>query len=172
MNSRPFCGPQTLENVVFFDLDFSYPRICTRRPFRDATRRPNILKVFGTPKGWPKNREKPGLFWLSHVRVFFFFHFVSSWSPVVLTYLLVCKCVIHPCFLTFVVMFSFFAVVVFPCFYSSLSLLCSLLFIQLFLFAVFSLGVTKTQIKSQNISNFDCHLLLRCLHPHTFTWPR
>ena len=28
MNSRPFCGPQTWENVVFFGLgDFSYPRI-------------------------------------------------------------------------------------------------------------------------------------------------
>ena len=43
-------------------------------------------------------------------------------------------------------MFSFFAVVVFPCFCSSLSLLCSLLFMQLFVFVVFPLGVTKTQI--------------------------
>ena len=60
---------------------------------------------------------------------FFFFYFVSSWSPVILIYLLACKCVIHPCFLTFVVMFSFFPVVVFPCFYSSLFLLCSSLFI-------------------------------------------
>ena len=67
----------------------------------------------------------------------------------------VCKCVIHPCFLTFVVvMFSFFAVVVFPYFYSSLSLLCSLLLIQLFVFAVFSLGGTETQMKPQNISQF------------------
>ena len=77
-----------------------------------------------------------------------FFPFVSSWSPVVLTHLVVCNCVIHPCFLTLVVMFSFLAVVVFPCFYSSLSLLCSLLFIQLFVFAVFSLGVTKTHVQS------------------------
>ena len=122
------------------------------------------------PKGGQKTGKNQGFFGcLMCVFFLIFFHFVSSSSPVVLAYLLVCKCVIHPCFLTFVVMFSFFAVVVFPCFYSSLYLLCSLLFIQLFVFAVFSLGVTKIQIKSQNISNFDCHLLLRC---HTFTWPR
>ena len=104
--------------------------------------------------------------------MFLLFHFVSSWSPVVLIYFLVCKCFIRPCILTFVVMLFFFAVVLFPCVYSSLSLLRSLLFIQLFVFVVFFLGGTKTQIKSQNISNFDCHLLLRCLHRHTFTWPK
>ena len=42
---------------------------------------------------------------------------------------------------SFVVVLFFFAVVVFRCFYSSLSLLCSLLFIQFFVFALFSLGV-------------------------------
>ena len=106
-------------------------------------------RLFELPRGGKKKR-----FFLWVVSCFlntFDYHFVSSWSPVVFVYLAVCKCVIHPCFPTFVVMFSFFAVVVFPCFYSSLSLLCSLLFIQLFVFAVFSLGVTKAQIKSQNI---------------------
>ena len=173
MNSRLFCGPQTWENVVFFDLgDFSYPRILHSSAVSGRTSPTKYSQgFFGTPKGWPKNRDKTGCFLVVSCACVLF-HFVSSWSPVVLTYLLVCKCVIHPCFLTFVFMFSFFAVVVFPCFYSYLSLLCSLLFIQLFLFAVFSLGVTKTQIKSQNISNFVCYLLLRCLHPHTFTWPR
>ena len=76
-------------------------------------------------KGWPKNRETRFFLWLSRVC---FFHFVSSWSPVVFTYLVVCKCVIHPCFLTFIVMFSFFAVVVFSCFYSSLCLQSAVLF--------------------------------------------
>ena len=83
-----------------------------------------------------------------------FFYIVSSWSLVVLTYLLACKCVIQPCFLTFDVMLSFFPMVVFPCFYSSLFFLCSLLFICLFVLVVFSLGVTEAQIKSENISKF------------------
>ena len=172
MNSRPFCGPQTWENVVFFDLgDFSYPRTPHSSAVSGRTSPTKYSQGFlELPRGGQKTGKKQGFF--GCLMCVFFFHFVSSWSPVVLTYLLVCKCVIHPCFLTFVVMFSFFAVVVFPCFYSFLSLLCSLLFIQLFLLAVFSLGVTKTQIKSQNISNFDCHLLLRCLHPQTFAWPR
>ena len=52
--------------------------------------------------------------------------------------------------------------------------LCIFIFVVLFTFhSVVSLccllsWCDKTQIKSQNISNFDCHLLLRCLHPHTF----
>ena len=151
INARPFCGQRTWENIVFSDLgDFNYPRIShssavSRRHLTDQI----FSRFFGTPKGWPK-KGKTRVFLVVSCACFFF-HFVSSWSPVVLTYLVVCKCVIRPCFLTFVVMFSFFAVVVFPCFYSSLSLLCSLLFIQLFVFAVFSLGVTKTRIKSQNI---------------------
>ena len=92
--------------------------------------------------------------------VFLLFHFVSSWSPVVLIYLLVCKCFIRPCILTFVVMLFFFAVVLFPCVYSSLSLLRSLLCVQLFFFAVFSLGATKNQIKSQNIAK--CLIVIFC----------
>ena len=36
----------------------------------------------------------------------FVFHFISSWSPFVFIYLVVCKCVIHPCFLGFAEMFS------------------------------------------------------------------
>ena len=144
---------------------------CTRQPFWwAAPRRPNILKVFWIFQGVAKKQGKTSVF--GCLMCGFFFYIVSSWSPVVLTYLLACKCVIHPCFLTFDVMFSFFPVVVFPCFYSSLFFLCSLLFIWFFVFVVFSLGGTETQIKSQNISNFDCHLLLRWLHPHTFTWPR
>ena len=107
------------------------------------------------PRGGQTTGKNQGFFVV--VSCLFYFHFVSSWSPVVFTYLVVCKCVIHPCFLTFIVMFSFFAVVVFSCFYSSLCLLCSLLFIQLFVFAVFSLGVRKTQTKWENISQFCFH---------------
>ena len=104
-------------------------------------------------QGVAKKQGKTSVFWLFNVG-FFFPSIVSSWSPVVFRYLLACKCVIHPCRLTFHVMFSFFPVVVFPCVYSSLYVLCSLLFIWLFVFVVFCLGVTETQIKSENISKF------------------
>ena len=144
---------------------------CTRRPFWVAPRRPNILKVFWNSQGVAKKREKPGFLWLSQVHVL-----IVPFRLLMVTCRLdipsCCKCFIRPCILIFVVMLFFFAVGLFPCVYPSLSLLRSLFCVQLFVFAVFSLGVTKTKIKSQNISNFDCHLLLRCLHPHTFTWPR
>ena len=109
-----------------------------------------FLRFFGTPKGCQKTGKKNVFLWLSRVCVFF--PFVSSWSPVVFTYLVVCKCVIHPRFL--LLLLSFFSVVVFPCFCSSLSLLFS---VQLFVFAVFSLGVRKTQIKWENLSQFCFH---------------
>ena len=97
--------------------------VCTRRPFWAAPRRPNILKVFWIFQGVAKKQGKTSAFWLSHVR-FFFFYIVSSWSPVVLTDLLACKCVIHPCFLTF----HFFIL---------LSDGCVSLFLFIFIFLVF-----------------------------------
>ena len=51
--------------------------------------------------------------------------------------------------------FSFFPVVVFPCFYSFLFFLGSYFFIWLFVFLVFSIGGTETQMKPQNISKFS-----------------
>ena len=171
MNSRPFCGRQTSENVVFREGgDFGKMPILHSSAVLGRTPPTKYSQGFLDFSRGGQKQGKTSVFWLSHVR--FFCYIVSSWSPVVLIYPLACKCVIHPCFLTFDVMFSFFPVVVFPCFYSSVFFLCSLLFIWLFVFVVFSLGVTQTQIKSQNISNLDCHLLLRCLHHHTFTWPR
>ena len=127
---------------------------CTRRPFWAATRRPNILNFFWKFEGVAKKQGKTSVFWLSNV-VVFFLSIVSSWSPVVLTNLLACKCVIHRWCLTFHVMFSFFPVVVFPCFYSSLFFLGSYFFIWLFVFLVFSIGGTETQMKPQNISKFS-----------------
>ena len=100
---------------------------------------------FGTPKGWPNNREeKQNKVFLVVSCLFFSIssahgHLSSSYT------LLFANVSFIPCFLIFVVTFFFFAVVVFACFYSSLSLLCCLLFIQLSVFAVFSLGVTKTR---------------------------
>ena len=56
---------------------------------------------FELPRGGQKTEKNKGFLWLS---VFFlillFYHLVSSWSPVVLTYLVVCKCGIRPWFLT------------------------------------------------------------------------
>ena len=132
MNSRPLCGRQTSENVVFREGgDFGKMRILhssavlvCRSPTKYSQ---GFLEL---SRGGQKTGKNQGFFGcLMCVFFFFFFYFVSSWSPVVLIYLLACQCVIHPCFLTFVVMFSFFPVVVFPCFYSSLFLLCSLFFI-------------------------------------------
>ena len=99
----------------------------------------------------------------------FFFHFVSSWSPVVFTYLVVCICVINPCFLIFIVTFLFFCGGCVSCFYSSLCLLCSLFFIQLFVFAVFSLGVRKNPDQMRNYLTIflnDCASLPASPHFH------
>ena len=126
-----------------------------------------------------KNREKQA-FSGCLVAVFFIFHFVSSWSPFVFIYLVVCKCVINLCFLSFVVMFLFFAVVVFHCFFSSLSLLCSSLFIQLFLFPALGSWCDKKpdQITEYLKFSFSCSASVPAsTHFHftqiiTPTWPR
>ena len=131
-------------------------------------RREIILKLFSNSEGVTKTGKKLG-FVLVVSCPCFFFHFVSSWSPVVCIYLVVCKCVIHPCFLTFVAMFSFFVVVVFlfififAMFFTFHSVVCLCCLLS---------RCDKTQIKSHNIWTFDFHVLLRGLHPHTFTWPR
>ena len=90
------------------------------------------------------------------------FHVVSLCLHFVFMYLLLSECVIHPCFLSSVVVFFFFAVVVFHCFFPALSLFCSLLFILLFVFPAFSLCVTKTQIKSQKTPISEILFLMFC----------
>ena len=103
----------------------------------------------------------------------FVFYIVSSWSPVVLTNLLACKCVIHRWCLTFHVMcFPSFR---WLCFLVSIHLYFS--WVHIFSFGCLSflssLLVGQKPRWNHKISpNFHCHLLLRCLHPHTFTWPR
>ena len=154
INPRPFCGRQTSENVVFRERgDFGKMPILHSSAVLGRTPPTKYSQGFlDFSRGGQKTGKKQCFLVVSCG--FFFLSIVSSWSPVVFTYLLAYKCVIHPCFLTCDVMLSFFAVVVFPCFYSSLYVLCSLLFIWLFVFVVFCLGVTETQIKSENISKF------------------
>ena len=99
-----------------------------------------VLKVFWNSEGVAKKHGK-NRFLGGCILSVFFFDFVSSWSPVVVTYLVVVvgKCVIHPCFLTFVFFLRWlcFLVSIHHCLY------CVFYFIQFFVFAVFSLGVTK-----------------------------
>ena len=79
----------------------------TRRFVVFSFRRKSLLKVFWNSEGVAKKQRKARfVFLLSRVWFFVQFReiFVSSWSPFVYIYLVVCKCVIHPCFLGFVVM--------------------------------------------------------------------
>ena len=66
MNSRPFCGLcQTSENVVFCELRRFrlYARILHSSAVLGRTSPTKYSQgFFWTPKGWPKNREKPGFF--------------------------------------------------------------------------------------------------------------
>ena len=80
----------------------------------------------------------------TRARFFVFVPLVSSWSPIVFVYLVHCKSVTHLvfCFRCFV---FFFLVVGFRFLFPSLSLLCSLFLILLFLFPAFSLCVTKNR---------------------------
>ena len=119
MNSRPFCGRQTSENVVFREGgDFGKMPILHSSAVLGRTPPTKYSQGFlDFSRGGQKTGKNQCFF---GCLMCVFFYIVSSWSPVVLTYLLACKCVIHPCFLTLDVMFSFFPVVVFPCFYSSL----------------------------------------------------
>ena len=118
----------------------------------------NVLKVVWNSQGVAKNMEKQGFFCGCLVSVFFFFissphgHLSSSHTLLfanvsfILAFLLLLLCFPSLRWLCFLVSF-----------YSFLSLLCSLLFIQLFVFAVFSLGARKTQIERENISQFCFH---------------
>ena len=92
----------------------------TRRCFFFATEQ-NILKVCGTPKGWPKKQRKTRVFL---VAPWFFCLLVSSWSPFVFIYLgslLMCH---SSWFSYFGVLSFFFLVVVLRFLFPSLSLLC------------------------------------------------
>ena len=127
--------------------------------------------VFGIPMGWPKNKENPGFLWLSQVRAF-----IVPFRLLMVT----CRLDIPSCLQMFHSSLHSYSCcyVVLHC-GGSVSL-CLFVFIFVALFTLRSVvslccllsWCDKNQIKSQNISNFDCHLLFRCLHPHTFTWPR
>ena len=93
-------------------------------------------------RGGQKERKNKVFGGLSRV---WFYHFVSSWSPFVFIYFVVCKCVIHPCFLSLLLCFS------------SLLWLCFIASIHLYLYRVFYFSVVfccilpwcnKTQITS------------------------
>ena len=73
----------------------------------------------------------------------------------------------------------------FSCYVFLLSGGCVSLFLFIFIFSwahYFSFGCLsflssllvgqKPRWNHKISPNFDCHLLLRCQHPHTFTWPR
>ena len=173
INPRPFCGRQMSENVVFRERgDFGKMPILHSSAVLGRTPADQIFsRFFGFFKGWPKNREKPVFFGCLMCRFFFFLYrlLMVTCRLDIPSCLQMCHSSLLSYFWCYVFLLSGGCV---SLFYSSLFFLCSLLFIWLFVFVVFSLGVTETQIKSENISNFDCHLLLRCLHPHTFTWPR
>ena len=88
------------------------------------------------------------------------FHVVSLCSGFVFMYLLLCECVIHPCFLSFVAFFLLwwlcFIVSFQLCFYYVL------LLIILFALPAFSLCVTKSQIKSQKAQISEILFLMFC----------
>ena len=73
MNTRPFCGPHTWETVVFLDLgDFSYPRILRSSAVSGRNLPTKYCQGFlELPRGGQK-QGKNRVFWLSHVRIFFF----------------------------------------------------------------------------------------------------
>ena len=74
INPRPFCGRQTLENVVFRERgDSGKCPFCTRRPFWAAPRRPNILKVFWIFQGVAKKQGKTSVFLVVSCAVFFLY---------------------------------------------------------------------------------------------------
>ena len=104
INAWIFCSQKTWENIVFSEFGvFSCPSISHSSVVFKGSPKKYSQGFFGTPKGWPRNREKLGFCRGCVVSVFY--HFVSSWSPVVFAYLVVCKCIIHPCFLTLLLCF-------------------------------------------------------------------
>ena len=86
---------------------FRYPRIShssvvSGRGFADQI----FSRFFELPRCGQKTVKTRVFLWLSRgFLILLFYHFVSSWSPVVLTYLVVCKCGIRPWFLTFLLCF-------------------------------------------------------------------
>ena len=172
MNSRPFWGPQTWENVVFFDLgDFSYPRILHSSAVSGRTSPTKYFQgLLELPRGFQKTGKTQGCF--GCLMCVFFFSIssphghLSSWHTFLFAnvsfilvfyfccyvFLLCGSCVSSFFIFIFVVLFTFHSVV---------SLCCLLSWCD-----------KNPDRTTKNISKFDCHLLLRCLHPHTFTWPR
>ena len=129
MNSRPFCSRQTSENVMFCEWgDFGYMRILHSSAIFGSHLADQIFsRFFGTPTGWPKNKEKPGFFGCL-MCVFFFFSIssphrhLSSWHTflfanvsfiLVFLFLLLCfpslrwLCSLFLFILIFVVFFTF-----------------------------------------------------------------
>ena len=135
MNSRPFCGRQTSENVVFCEWgDFGYMRILHSSAVLGRTSPTKYSQGFlELPRDGQKTGKSQGFCGCLRC-VVLLFHFVSSWSPVVLIYLLVCKCFIRPCILILAVMLFFLR---WFCFLVSIRLyLCCALY---FAFGYFSL---------------------------------
>ena len=96
---------------------------------------------------------------------------VVSWlffpfGLLMVTFRLHIPCCLQMChsslFLSFFVRFFFFAVVVFHCFFPNLSLLCSLLFVLLFVFPAFSLCGTKTRSNHWEPNNLKLCFLMFC----------
>ena len=130
-----------------------------------------FLKVFWNSEWVAKTQGTKKMFFGCLLSFFggVFFHVVSLCSRFVIMCLLLCECVIHPCILSFVVMFFFFAVVVFHCFFPALSLLCYVCFILLFFVSAFSL--LKTQTKSQNAPISEILFLMFCFGACILTLP-